>query len=307
MKVAVFGGSGFLGSHVADALTENGYDVLIYDVNPSAYINRGQRIIIGDLLDQKKVEEAVSGCDYVYNFAGIADLDEASQKPLESVKINILGNSIVLEACRKFSVKRFVFASTLYVYSKAGSFYRSTKQACELLIENYNEIYGLPFTILRYGSLYGPRATDTNFIRKIVKQALLDKRIVREGDGEEIREYIHVYDAAKGSVDILSEDFVNQYVIITGNQQMKVKDLLVMIKEMLDDAVDIEYIMPKFNYHYEITPYTFAPKIAKRIVNKTYLDLGQGIFNYIQGIYKEFNPLPTYDGLIIKDTVTDKE
>jgi len=126
MKVAVFGGSGFLGSHVADALTDSGYDVLIYDVNPSPYLSKGQRMIVGDLLDHKRVEEAVSGSDYVYNFAGIADLDEASQKPLESVKINILGNSIVLEACRKFSVKRFVFASTLYVYSKAGSFYRST-------------------------------------------------------------------------------------------------------------------------------------------------------------------------------------
>lgn len=299
-KVAVFGGSGFLGSHVADALAEAGYIVTVYDRKKSPYLRKSQRMIEGDILDQDKVEEAVNDCDIVYNFAGIADIDEASQKPLDSVKLNILGNSIILEACRKANVKRFVFASSLYVYSKTGSFYRSTKQACELLIENYYEVFGLPYTILRYGSLYGPRADERNFIYRILKEALTEQKIIRNGDGEEIREYIHAYDAAKGSVEILSDDFINQYVIITGNQQMKVKDLLLMIKEMLDNKIEIEYKPTTATYHYEITPYTFAPKLAKRIVGKTYFDLGQGILKSIQNIYKELNPLPTYDGLVVK-------
>ena len=301
MKVIVFGGSGFLGSHVADALTIAGYEVIIYDIKVSQYLSDSQQMIVGDILDQDKVEEAVKGCDIVYNFAGISDIDEASQKPLDSVKFNILGNSIILEASRKAMVKRFVFASSLYVYSKAGSFYRSTKQACELLIENYSEIFGLPYTILRYGTLYGLRADEKNAIYKFIKEALTKGRIIRDGDGEELREYINVLDAAKGSVEILSEEFINQYAIITGNQQMKVKDLLFMIREMLDNKIEIEYRAAANNYHYEITPYAFAPKIAKRIVSKTYFDLGQGILNCIQNIYKEINPLPTYDGLVIKD------
>ena len=300
-KAVVFGGSGFLGSHVADALTEAGNDVTIYDLRPSPYLKSSQKMFVGDILDQNKIEEAVKGCDIVYNFAGIADIGEASKKPLDSVKFNILGNSIILEACRKAMIKRFVFASSLYVYSKAGSFYRSTKQACELLVESYHEVYDLPYTILRYGSLYGPRADDRNFIFKTIKQALTEKKIVREGDGEEIREYIHVYDAAKSSVEILSDEFINQHVIITGNQQMKVKDLMLMIREMLDNKIKIEYIPATTNNHYEITPYTFAPKLAKRIVSKTYLDLGQGILKSIQSIYMEINPLPTYDGLVVKE------
>ncbi|HHT9105569.1 MAG TPA: NAD-dependent epimerase/dehydratase family protein [Candidatus Wujingus californicus] len=301
LKVVVFGGSGFLGSHVADALTDAGHKVSVYDLIPSPYLRDSQQMIVGDILDQKKVRDSIKDCDVVYNFAGIADIDGASRKPLDSVKFNILGNSIILEECRKAKIKRFVFASSLYVYSKAGSFYRSTKQSCELLIENYQEIFGLPYTILRYGSLYGPRADERNFIYKIVKQALTEEKIVRDGDGEEIREYIHVYDAAKGSVEILSDEFINQYVIITGNQQMKVKDLLLMIREMLDNKIKIEYKPATINYHYEITPYTFAPKIAKRILSKTYLDLGQGILKIIQGVYKELNPLPTYDGLAVRD------
>ncbi len=287
MKAIVFGGSGFLGSHVADALTEAGHKVTVYDVKSSPYLQRGQKMVVGDILDQKKVVAVVKGAGVVYNFAGIANIEQSSLDPLTTVKQNILGNTILLEACRKAGVERFVFASSLYVYSKTGSFYRSTKQACELLTENYLEVFGLPYTILRYGSLYGPRADDNNFIHKILKQAVNEKRIVREGDGEEIREYIHVADAAKGSVEILGKEFENQHVIITGNQQMKVKELLLMIREILDNSVKVEYKESTVTSHYEITPYTFIPKIAKRIVHKTYLDLGQGLLHLIHDFYQE--------------------
>lgn len=301
MKVAIFGGSGFLGSHVADALTGAGYDVVVYDIKPTPHLKSSQKMIVGDVLDEGKVKETVEGCSYVYNFAGIADIHEASQNPMKSVKINILGNTVILEACRMVGVKRFIFASTLYVYSKAGFFYRSTKQACELIIENYREIYGMPYTILRYGSLYGPRSDPRNGLYHILKQALSEKKIVREGDGEEIREYIHVLDAARGSVEILSEEFINQYVIITGHQQTKIKDLLLMIKEMLNNEIEIEYKPPSFNYHYEITPYSFSPKIGKKLISHSYFDLGQGILDSLNSIYKELNPSPTYDELVVKD------
>jgi len=287
MQTIVFGGSGFIGSHVADALTQAGHDVIIYDIKPSQYLQGSQKIVVGDIMDEDLVRNSIKGCDFVYNFAGISDIDEASHNPLDSIKFNILGNSIILEACHQAKIKRFIFASTIYVYSKAGSFYRSTKQACELLIENYQEVFSLPYTILRYSSLYGPRADGRNYIYRIIKQALTEKKIVREGNGEEIREYIHVLDAAKSSVDILSEEFVNQSVIITGDQQMKAKDLLLMIKEILENKITIEYRPATYNYHYEITPYAFVPRIAKRLMSKTHLDLGQGILKCIENIYNE--------------------
>lgn len=301
MKAVIFGGSGFVGSHVADALTDAGEEVVVYDLKLSPYLKPSQKMIVGNILEEEMVNEVIKGADVVYNFAGIADIDAASLRPLDSVKSNILGNTIILESCRKNKVRRFVYASSLYVYSKAGSFYRSSKQACELIIENYNEMFGLPYTILRYGSLYGPRADENNFIYKIIKQALKDGKVVREGDGEEIREYIHIYDAAKCSIDILSDEFVNQYAIISGNQQMKVKELLLMIKEMLDNKIEIEYRPSRNNYHYEITPYLFAPKLAKRIISNAYVDLGQGILKSIQSVYKELNPLPSYKGFAMRE------
>jgi UDP-glucose 4-epimerase len=286
---------------VADALTDAGYKVVIFDCKESPYLRSGQEMIVGDILDEKLVEKVIKECEIVYNFSGIADLDEAAQKPLESVKTNILGNAIILEACRKVKVKRFVFASTLYVYSKTGSFYRSTKQACELLIENYNEVFEMPYTVLRYGSLYGPRADENNAIYRFIKQALTEGKITRYGDGEELREYIHVFDAARGSVEILSEEFINQHVIVTGHQQMRIKDLLMMIKEMLNNEIEIEFLPSTENHHYEITPYSFAPKIGKRLTSKTYLDLGQGILDSIYKLYSKLNPLPIYNGIFIKD------
>ena len=300
MKVMVFGGSGFIGSHVADALSEAGHNVGIYDLQPSPYMRDDQEMILGDILDIKSVEKAVEGYDCVYNFAGVSDIDEARNNPLECIHMNILGNSIVLEASRKAKVRRFIFASTLYVYSRAGSFYRSTKQANELIIENFHELYGLPYTILRYGSLYGPRAKDNNYICSVIKQALGTGRIVREGDGNEIREYIHVFDAARCSVEILEEEFANQYVIISGNQQMKVRDLFIMINEILDNKIKVEYRPAKANHHYKITPYSFAPKMAKKFISKTYMDLGQGVLNYIQDMYTQLNPPPTLDGLVAR-------
>jgi len=300
-KVVVFGGSGFLGSHVADALSEQQFTVTVYDSKPSPYISEHQKMVVGDIMDESLVWDTVKDAQYVYNFAGITDLEEARQKPQETIRFNILGNSIILEACRRAGVKRFVFASSIYIYGKSGSFYRSSKQACELFIDNYNEIFGLPYTILRYGSLYGPRADDHNFIHRIIKQALSEKKIVRNGDGEEIREYNHVQDAARSSVEILSEEFANQCVIITGDQQMKVKDLLAMIKEILENKIKIEYKPATKSYHYEITPYTFSPKLAKRLINRTYIDLGQGILRCIQSTYDQNQSLNSAESLISTD------
>lgn len=282
-KIIVFGGAGFVGSHTADALTDAGYEVTIFDCKESLYLRPEQKMIVGDILDEKLVEDVVKGCKAVYNFAGIADIDEASLTPMKSIKINILGTAIIVEACYKAKVERFVFASSLYVYSRMGSFYKSTKQACEILIENYGEI-GLPYTIIRYGSLYGPRSDKRNFINRILTQALIEGKIVREGDGEELREYIHVYDAAKWGVEILDDEFINQYIIFTGQQQIKIKDLLLMIQEMIGDKIELEYLTPTITHHYNITPYSFIPKISKRYINKTYLDLGQGILDYMHNM-----------------------
>ena len=293
MKVTVFGGAGFLGSHVADVLSEAGHAVTVFDVKPSPYLRPDQQGIVGDILNAGQVGEAVQGCDILYNFAGVADIEEANAHPLDTVRVNILGNMVLLEAAKQEQVKRFVFASSLYVYSNAGAFYRSTKQACELLIDNYREAYGLPNTILRYGSLYGDRADRQNWIYRILHEAVTDGRIIRYGDGDEIREYIHVRDAARYSMAILAPEYENRHVIISGHQAIKVKDLLTMIKEIMGGQIAVEYRSPddtrsplEAKLHYEVTPYSFNPKIAHKLVGSDYMDLGQGLLTLLDEIYR---------------------
>jgi UDP-glucose 4-epimerase len=288
MKTIVFGGSGLIGSHVADRLTEVGYDVTIFDLKPSPYLLPGQEIIIGDILDKKAVSDAVKGCDYIYNFAGMADLDAATTEPLRTIEQNIVGTAILLEATLRSRAKRFIQASTIYVYSDTGGFYRCSKQAAELYVEEYNRKFGLEYTILRYGTVYGPRADSRNSIYRYLKQALDEGRIDCGGTGDETREYIHVRDAAQLSVDILADKYRNKQVIITGHHPMRLRDMLYTIREILSNRIEINFEASKSDTpHYNITPYSFVPKIGRKLVTHEYVDMGQGLLECISEIYDQ--------------------
>jgi UDP-glucose 4-epimerase len=287
MKTLVTGGSGFIGSHVADALSDNGYEVTILDVKESQYLRSNQKMVVGDILDEELLEKIVAEQDVVYHFAGIADIDECNNRPVDTAKFNILGTVQLLEACRKSKIKRFIFASSAYVFSDSGYFYRTSKQACELYIEDYYQLYGLKYTCLRYGSLYGDRADNRNSIHRFVRQAIEDGKITYHGTGEEFREFIHVKDAAQISVNILEPKYENQNIILTGTEKMRYIDLLEMIEEILNKKVEIEILPSERKAHYKISPYNFSPKLGRKLVSNPHIDMGQGLLNCMAEIYKE--------------------
>lgn len=302
MKVVVFGGSGFLGSHVADALSDAGHEVTIYDLKPSPYLRPDQAMVVGDILNQDLVNEVVARHRIVYHFAGIADIDECVCRPVDTVKYNILGTVQLLEACRKAKIDRFIFASSVYVYSNSGSFYRCSKQTCEQYIEDYEKLYGLKYTILRYGSLYGERADECNSIYRLFKQAVTEGKITYRGAGDEVREYIHVRDAAQSSVRILKPEFENQNIILTGNQAMKYRELLEMIAEIMGNRIEIEIVPTDREAHYKITPYNFNPRLGKKLINNPHIDMGQGLLICMAEIYERFHgKLEKHFGLIVDE------
>ena len=283
----VFGGSGFLGSYVADELSKIGLHVTIFDAKNSRYAGSQQEMVIGDILNRDQVFDIVKGKDFVFHFAGLADLDDASTKPMETVTQNIMGTINILDAAAEADVKRVVFASSIYVYSGLGGFYRCSKQAAELYVEEYQKRHDLDFTILRYGSLYGPRADCRNGIWRFLSQGLREGRISYLGTGKEIREYVHVRDAAKLSVDILAEKYKNQHIIVTGHHPMKASDMLDMIQEILGKKLDFEYEQVKLGNHYNITPYSFNPKVGRKLVSDCYIDMGQGMLECLHEISLE--------------------
>ena len=278
----VFGGSGFLGSHVADNLSEHGYNVTLFDIQPSPYIRPDQTMIVGDILNSDKVNNALKNQNVVFHFAGLSDLDKGTDQPLEVVNQNILGTINLLNGAVKNNIKRFVFASTIYVYSRLGGFYRCSKQATELFIEEFKNRYGLDYTILRYGSLYGTRADDSNGIRNYLLQGLRDGKITFPGTGDEMREYINVKDAARLTTDILSPEYKNQHIVVTGHHPMKTRDMLEMIKEMLKKDITFEFSTTPHDPHYNLTPYSFTPKIGSKLVSNLYVDMGQGFLECLQ-------------------------
>ena len=292
MKAIVTGGSGFIGSHVADALSESGHDVTVLDRRPSPYLREDQRFVQADLLDSEQMQRAVSGQEVIYHLAGIAHLDVGLSTPIGTVEQNILGTVIALEAAKlSGSISRFIYASSIYVYSDGGSFYRCSKQSAELYIEEYQRLHGMDFTILRFGSVYGPRADGHNSVRRYLEQALADRRIVTSGTGDEIREYIHVRDAARSSVEVLDQEFRNEYVVLTGQHAHRFRDLLAMVQEIVGD-VEVELQPPDAgdarygdSGHFYITPYSFRPKVAKKLAANPYHDMGQGLLECLEEIH----------------------
>ncbi|MBF0203599.1 MAG: NAD(P)-dependent oxidoreductase [Desulfamplus sp.] len=279
-KVVVFGGSGFIGSHVADELTLKGYDVVIFDKTPSPYLKKNQTMVTGNLMDRQRVKEVMKDAKYVYHFAGIADIEESTLTPWETMNTNVMGTCIILDACAALKTQRFVFASSMYVYTGLGSFYRVSKQSCEKLIEEYGDVFGLGYTILRIGTPYGPRANNFNSINKLLLQALNKKKITCHGTGDEIREYIHVSDVARECVTILDKAYNNKHIIMTGNYSFNLDMLTKMIKEILGDTIEIEYL-PRDGNHYHITPYSYKPEKAIKLTPPQYHDLGQGLLELL--------------------------
>lgn len=288
-KVVVCGGSGFLGSYVADELTNRGYNVAIADVNESKYLKPNQNFIQVDISNLEKLKAIINGASIVYNFVAIANIEDAIYDPIKSMTINTMGNLNILEACREVgNIDRFVYASSAYASSKDGSFYGISKYSSEKLTQEYFIRYGLKYTIIRYGSLYGERASHNNYIYNLLCKAIKNGELHYKGDGEDLREYIHAADAARLSVDILEDSrFENDNIILTGIEKLKRIELLTMINEILQNKLEIKKIDERNFGHYKITPYTFHPTTAKKLVANPFIDIGQGLLECIQEIYKD--------------------
>jgi len=286
-NILITGGSGFIGSHVADAFSDAGYNVLIFDINKSPYIKSGQKFFSGDILDPAALTKAMKDIDLVFHFAALADIDVAETKPYDTMNINIMGTVNVLEAARKAGVNKVIFASSIYVYSREGSFYKASKHAGELIIEEYSKKYGLKYNILRFGTLYGPRSDHHNSVYRFLKSALDHKKICIKSNGKEVREYIHVLDAARICLKIVENDIDNETLILTGHHRMRVSELLDMINEVMNKSINIEYISHRSKAtgsHYDGTPYSYIPRIGKKIITDTYCDLGQSLVEILHEI-----------------------
>jgi UDP-glucose 4-epimerase len=297
--ILIFGGSGFIGFSLVKRLHELGYlSIFIGDIKPpKESMPKGVFYLECDITDETSVARVFkeSSPHIVYNLAGFANLDSAILFPRTTMELNVLGNINLLEESVKSGVELFVYASSAYAMNDKGSFYGISKLTSEKIVEEYYKQYNLNYSILRYGSIYAAVDFDNNYLFQLVKSAIETGTIIHKGDGEELREYVHVKDVSELSVRVMeNKDFWNSSLMLTGNERMKRKELLEMIREIIgNDKLEIQYLDKGYLNHYKYTPYSFQGTSAKKITANPHFDMGQGILECVQKVMetREFDSL----------------
>jgi UDP-glucose 4-epimerase len=236
--VLVTGGSGFIGSHVVDALLADGRAPVIFDVRPSPH-HPDVPAVVADLDDLERVCAAMRGCSAVIHLAASADVNEVQADPIEAERRNARGTAHVLEAARGAGVGRVVYASTIWAYSDTPAeshveslplhppahFYTATKLAGELYCHAYHELYGVEYTILRFGIPYGPRARPAAVVPAFVSRALAGEPLTIAGDGSQSRRFVYVEDLAAGVVRALAPVAANRTYNLVGEEDVTIREI----------------------------------------------------------------------------------
>lgn len=221
MKSIVTGGAGFIGSHLVDLLVQDGHEVTVLDNFSTGRPenlehlkgNSQLSLIQADIADFAKIEPFFEGVDRVYHIAALADIVPSIQDPGTYHKSNVDGTVNVLEASRKYGIKRLVYAASSSCYGIPDAYptpetaeirpeypYALTKYIGEEYVMAWHKIYGLPTTSLRFFNVYGPRSRTSGTYGAVfgvfLAQKLAGKPYTVVGDGNQTRDFTFVTDVA---------------------------------------------------------------------------------------------------------------
>jgi UDP-glucose 4-epimerase len=250
MQISVTGGSGFVGSHVVDALLHAGHDVRVIDRAAPLQLEADWREV--DLLDEDSLTEALRGSDFVFHLAAMADVNDVLAKPVESVALNALGTARVLEAARRAETGRVILASTVWVYSATHGrdvdeetlfdlqtdkhIYVSEKLAAEMFCRDYQNLYGRPYTVLRYGIPYGPRMRSDLVVAAFLERALRGEPLAIDGDGSQTRQFVYVEDLAAAHVLALDPVAENRTFNLESTEATSIRQIAENVRDLVGDV-----------------------------------------------------------------------
>jgi nucleoside-diphosphate-sugar epimerase len=221
-KVLITGGAGFIGSHLAEALSALGANVIAFDdlsagnaknIEPFSSV----RFVQGSILDFAAVEAATKGCQYVFHQAARASVPLSVEKPWAFYETNVTGTFNVLQAARAAKVKRVMFAASSSAYGESEvlpkvetmpqqplSPYAASKVANEGMMRAWANCYGFDTVALRYFNIFGPRQTADSAYAAVIaafaKAMLTGKQPTIHGDGEHSRDFTFVHNAVHANL-----------------------------------------------------------------------------------------------------------
>jgi len=308
-KVLVTGGAGFIGSHLCEKLLEmnckvicldnfnNYYDPKIKECNiAKALKSRNYTLIRGDILDRELLENIFNQHDIgkIIHLAAIAGVRSSLAAPTEYVDIDIKGTVNLLEIAKKYKIEQFIFGSSSSVYGVNSKIpfseedrvdlqvspYATAKRAGELYCATYHHLYGIPTTILRFFTVYGPRQRPEMAIHKFAK--LMDKGepVPIFGDGGSERDYTYSSDLVEGIVKSM-EMIYNFEIFNIGNTKMvKLRELI----EILADKLNVNPKIEQLPEQPGDVPVTCADisKAKKMLGYKPTTSIERGIENFVK-------------------------
>jgi|TARA_Y100000294_G_scaffold118840_1_gene110301 UDP-glucose 4-epimerase len=237
-EVLVTGGGGFIGKKVAQELLNRGIQVRLFDLVKSN-IKGVNCDYVGSILDPYKLSHVMKGCSHVIHLAAALGVNRTETNRLECLLINIQGTINVLETCVKERVEKIIFASSSEVYGEQPvqpiieeallnpkSNYAASKIVGEEFMKAYLETYKMKYNIVRFFNVYGEDQRDEFVVPRFVKNIVNDKHPDIYGEGDQIRGFCYVEDAARGIVDVLSSP-VESEIFNIGNdsEPISMKDL----------------------------------------------------------------------------------
>lgn len=236
MKILVTGGAGFIASHVVDQYLDLGHQITVIDnlsTGQKANLNPQAKFIQCDITDKEKIQEIILSeqPEIINHHAAHIQVGYSVENPQFDAQNNILGLLNIMQAAKKAGVKKVIMASTggaMYgnqetpfsenMKEQPLSPYGISKRAGELYLNYYHEIQQIPFIVLRYSNVYGPRQNahgESGVIAIFLEMIGEGKQLVINGDGTHTRDYVYVADVVKANVLALESDFVGELNIGT--------------------------------------------------------------------------------------------
>lgn len=241
-RVVVTGGAGFLGSHVADALTAAGCLATVFDRLASSRADT----LIGDLSDLRALTAAFDGADFVCHLAAVGDVYLAAEQPALAASVNVVGTANVCEAALRSRTKRIVVASTWEVYGRPryepidedhpcepDHPYSVTKLAGELLAKSYAHLRGLDVVSLRLGTAFGTRMRPNSVFPVFIRRALSGEGIVVQGSGKQARQFTHASDIGRAFVAALQRAPAGSTYNVVSNETTSILELAEAVRDLV--------------------------------------------------------------------------